>query len=65
LAVDRRRIEILEELVAEIGPPDPEAARLIYAAYVGLGTLATAQPHADGAAMARLIDALYPRKALQ
>ena len=54
--VDAARLTLLRDLLAETGIANPEMARILYAAAIGMGTLGATGPEDREAAMGSLVD---------
>ena len=54
--VDEARLDYLRDLLAETGIENPEMARIIYAASIGMQDLAVADRHENSSAMGSLVD---------
>ena len=54
--VDEARLTLLQELLAETGIGNPEMARILYAACVGMGILGRTAPEERGDAIGSLVD---------
>ncbi len=56
--VDAKRLAYLEDLLAELDLTNPDFARIVYGAYVGMGTLAAADGADNAGAMSTLMAAI-------
>jgi AcrR family transcriptional regulator len=56
--IDARRLAYLRDLLGELGLSNPDFARLIYGAYIGMGTLSAVDGEDNSAAMSTLMAAL-------
>ena len=56
--IDALRIGYISDILTELDLPDPDLPRIIYAAYIGLGTLSAGDGIANETAMEKVITAL-------
>ena len=61
--IDALRIGYVADILAELDLPDPDLPRIIYAAYIGLGTLSAVDGLTNETAMSKLITALLTPRA--